>query len=588
MSSTEPEDPFIAEDELKKLLECWVAPGPPKTLDQRLVTSYQREFGRADFAAKPVLLPQRQNEVVAMKFCSTCQEKFADRFSFCPVDGTPLNVFVPKDESTVKAAEIHKQEIPEKTEAAAVFTSENVAAASTPVDGKSAVVPVPSEALVQRGEYHLTIMEDTGLASRLAHEIKDVAHEYELTWPEFKRDPSGFIKRSITGYGQMAGRFFGNRNVVIAMVTAVLAMAALVGVVAFIDRSQSAGSSRAGLILFALVAFGLLVALFATWLGGDRGAAVAGAEPSDSRNVVFAMMASFAFIFMILGGVVFLDYYQHRRQVLAQNAEEQLELQQVFDIPSEQPTPDPGTAGFNKGNGGGSKPKPEKAGGGGGGGRREETPASAGKLPQASLTVPQILPPDPKPPVVKNPALPVAATVVADPLLVPPDARVAAYGDPKSTSTTPSSGPGTGNGIGNGTGTGVGPGEGGGIGPGRGGNIGGGDRNDGGGGPGGGGGGDPNRIFSGKEVSSKARVLSKPEPTYTEEARKNQITGTVVLRAVFTSGGQVTNIRAVQGLPNGLTERAIAAARLIKFVPATKEGRPVSMYIQLEYNFNLY
>src|SRR2546430_6530523 len=47
------------------------------------------------------------------------------------------------------------------------------------------------------------------------------------------------------------------------------------------------------------------------------------------------------------------------------------------------------SAGFNKGSGGGSKPKQEKAGGGGGGGREEAKPASAGKLPQASLTVPQ-------------------------------------------------------------------------------------------------------------------------------------------------------------------------------------------------------
>jgi hypothetical protein len=48
---------------------------------------------------------------------------------------------------------------------------------------------------------------------------------------------------------------------------------------------------------------------------------------------------------------------------------------------------------------------------------------------------------------------------------------------------------------------------------------------------------DPNKIFSGKDVTSKARILSKPEPQYTEEARKNQITGTVVLRAVFTFDG---------------------------------------------------
>jgi len=62
----------------------------------------------------------------------------------------------------------------------------------------------------------------------------------------------------------------------------------------------------------------------------------------------------------------------------------------------------------------------------------------------------------------------------------------------------------------------------------------------------------------------------------------------VVLRAIFTSSGQVSSIRAVSGLPFGLTERAIAAARQIKFSPATKDGHPVSMYIQLEYNFNLY
>jgi protein TonB len=173
-------------------------------------------------------------------------------------------------------------------------------------------------------------------------------------------------------------------------------------------------------------------------------------------------------------------------------------------------------------------------------------------------------------------------------MLVPPDARMLPYGDYKSKSTDPSSGPGTGGGIGTGQGGGIGPGEGGGLGPGRGGNIGGGDRNDGGGGPGGGGGGDYSKIFSGNEVTSKARLISKPEPQYTEDARKNQITGTVVLRCVFGSDGSVKNISVRSGLPHGLTEKAIAAARQIKFVPATKDGRQVSMWMQLEYNFNLY
>jgi TonB family protein len=99
---------------------------------------------------------------------------------------------------------------------------------------------------------------------------------------------------------------------------------------------------------------------------------------------------------------------------------------------------------------------------------------------------------------------------------------------------------------------------------------------------------DYDRIFTGREVTSKARLLSKPEPTYTETARKNQISGTVILRAVLSANGQVTNIHAVSGLPDGLTERAIEAAKQVKFVPATKDGHPVSMWMELQFNFNLY
>jgi TonB family protein len=95
-------------------------------------------------------------------------------------------------------------------------------------------------------------------------------------------------------------------------------------------------------------------------------------------------------------------------------------------------------------------------------------------------------------------------------------------------------------------------------------------------------------IFSGRDVTSKARILDKPEPTYTALARKNQIKGTIVLRVVFSSDGTVTNIHAVSALPDGLTEQAIEAAKKIRFVPATKDGHPVSMWMELQYNFNLY
>jgi TonB family protein len=570
MSTIGPEVPgenFVSEDELKSLLERWITPAPSKNLDQRIANSYHNEMGSADPASSVARFAQSQHEVVKMKVCSSCKEEFADKFSFCPVDGTPLDGLVSEPENIIGNSAVASDQ----------FT------ASEPI-----LAGAGSMAMVKRGEFHLTMIDDAGLVGRLAKEISDVAHEYQLTWPEFKRDPFGFTKRSLLGYGQMAGKVFGNRNVIAGLIVAVIAMGALVGIISLLDRANPGGISRTSFITFAVIAGLILAGIFVTWLRKSQSGAVLGAPEGESNNAVLGMIVAFSFFLVLIGGSVLYNFWQKRieEKQLAQN---QLVVEQFIDIPNEQPTPDEGTAGLNKGKGGGSKPKQEKPGGGGGGGREEQKPASFGKTPQASLTIPQVVAPDPHPPTVKNPVLPVAATVVADPMLVPPDARNLAYGDPKSKSTETSSGTGTGNGIGSGTGGGIGSGEGSGIGPGRGGNIGGGDYHEGGGGPGGGGGGfDPNRIFSGKEVTSKARVLSKPEPQYTEEARKNQVTGTVVLRAVFTSGGQVTNIRAVSGLPYGLTERAIAAARQIKFSPATKDGHAVSMYIQLEYNFNLY
>jgi TonB family protein len=170
------------------------------------------------------------------------------------------------------------------------------------------------------------------------------------------------------------------------------------------------------------------------------------------------------------------------------------------------------------------------------------------------------------------------------------DMKAPVFGDPRSNSTASSKGPGEGGGIGTNNGLGIGEGNGPGFGPGINGNMGNGDKQTGccGGGAASDDGNWNNRILTGKDVEHRAQLLLKPEPQYTEEARRNQITGTVMLRVVFSSGGQIEQIRAVHTLPFGLTEKAIAAARQIRFVPATKGGHPVSVWMQLEYNFNLY
>jgi TonB family protein len=242
----------------------------------------------------------------------------------------------------------------------------------------------------------------------------------------------------------------------------------------------------------------------------------------------------------------------------------------------------PGRVGFQNSKGEGSGDVRRSSGGGGGGGNGNPNPPQTGKLPPPSTIAAAI----PIAPPVHPPALPVAGIDI-DPALWK-DLKAPVYGDPRSKSEMPSKGPGEGEGIGTNSGTGIGEGIGPGVGPGRDGNIGDGPRQAGCCGRPGGGSDRPDGTFRGSEVEQRARLLYKPEPQYTEEARRNQITGTVMLRVVFSSAGEVVQIRAVRPLPFGLTERAIAAARQIKFVPAMKGGRAVSVFMQLEYNFNLY
>jgi TonB family protein len=476
-----------ADQELRNLFRRWSAPLTPASLDSRIITSYRQQ-----------ILSQENRQEVFMKHCPTCQEEFANKFSFCPVDGTPLNDAVAADLAASISPDIPPMHL-----------SGAYAAAG-------ALAPAVSE-------YQLTFLDDTGLTRRLMDKLKVVAHESELTWPEFKRDPFGYSGRFVKAYSLLLWRFFSSRNVAIAVSTALLVV---------------------------------LSAAIAIIVTGRNNAAQA---QLDKDLVV-----------------------------------EQLINPEEIPAEIEKTKPDEGIGtgkggrvGFSKGKGEGSLPKFAKSGGGGGGGQQDTLPTQFGKIPAPSEIPAKI----PTIPPVRPPMLPVAGINI-DPALYKNQAYDR-FGDPRSKSQATSAGTGTGNGLGNGTGAGIGEGDGQGFGPGRDKGIGGGNYQPGGGGSGGGTGTNGeltnyNKTFNPKDVNVKARILSRPEPQYTEEARKNQVSGTVVLRAVFSSSGQVTNIRAVSGLPNGLTERAIAAARQIRFTPAMKDGRPVSQYIQIEYNFNLY
>lgn len=97
----------------------------------------------------------------------------------------------------------------------------------------------------------------------------------------------------------------------------------------------------------------------------------------------------------------------------------------------------------------------------------------------------------------------------------------------------------------------------------------------------------PLPVFKPGEVTRKARVTHHAAPAFTDEARAAQVRGTMHITAVLCRTGRVTDIRVLQGLPHGMTERAVEAVRRVEFEPATKDGRAVSQAITFEYHFNL-
>jgi outer membrane biosynthesis protein TonB len=95
-------------------------------------------------------------------------------------------------------------------------------------------------------------------------------------------------------------------------------------------------------------------------------------------------------------------------------------------------------------------------------------------------------------------------------------------------------------------------------------------------------------VLLGPEVDVRARITRKPDPGFTEEARRNNVRGRVRLRAVLGSDGAVRHVLVLEGLPFGMSEECVAAAKGIRFTPAVKDGRPASQFVVLEYNFNTY
>jgi protein TonB len=210
--------------------------------------------------------------------------------------------------------------------------------------------------------------------------------------------------------------------------------------------------------------------------------------------------------------------------------------------------------------------KPQPAHGGGGGGDRSPLPASKGRLPKAALR--QFVPPAA---VLNNPApkLAMEPSILVPPDVTLPSVNLANYGDPLGKLGPPSNGTGSGGGIGSGKGGGVGSGAGGGLGPGQDGGFGGG-------------------IY---HVGDHGLVLPialyRPEPEYSDDARRAHLTGEVLVLVVIDESGHIRDPKVVRSLGLGLDEEALKAVVKWRFKPAMKDGKPVAILGEVHVGFHL-
>jgi TonB family protein len=91
---------------------------------------------------------------------------------------------------------------------------------------------------------------------------------------------------------------------------------------------------------------------------------------------------------------------------------------------------------------------------------------------------------------------------------------------------------------------------------------------------------------AGGDVTSP-RVLYREDPQYTEDARRDKISGPVVLTVVVGTDGLAHDISVTQSLDPGLDLQAALAIQKWHFAPGTLNGQPVAVRAVIEVNFKL-
>jgi len=98
---------------------------------------------------------------------------------------------------------------------------------------------------------------------------------------------------------------------------------------------------------------------------------------------------------------------------------------------------------------------------------------------------------------------------------------------------------------------------------------------------------DPKTPIAVQVATIPAKIIEKPMPQYTEEARRMKIEGAVRLQIKLMANGRVEVQDIITKLGHGLDEQAVRVAQQIKFKPAQLEGRDTDSTVVVSIIFQL-
>jgi TonB family protein len=84
------------------------------------------------------------------------------------------------------------------------------------------------------------------------------------------------------------------------------------------------------------------------------------------------------------------------------------------------------------------------------------------------------------------------------------------------------------------------------------------------------------------------QVLHAAEPEFSDYARRNKIGGNVLVYLQVDPKGRPTQIHVIRGVGHGLDEKAMDAVGKYRFKPATKDGQPVTVEMEIMVDFQVF